>query len=56
MSKEGQQMTEEMTTRDLVYLNEIGQIPLLDEEEEKALGEKSAAGTPPPDSGWQRET
>ena len=44
MSKEEQQITAEMTGPLQIYLNEIGQIPLLSEEEEKDLGEKSAAG------------
>ena len=44
MSKEEQQITAEMTGPLQIYLNEIGQIPLLSEEEDKDLGEKSAAG------------
>ena len=44
MSKEEQQITAEMTGPLQIYLNEIGQIPLLSEEEEKDLGEKSVAG------------
>lgn len=44
MSKEEQQIAAEMTGPLQIYLNEIGQIPLLSEEEEKELGEKSADG------------
>ena len=44
MSKDEQQITAEMTGPLQIYLNEIGQIPLLSEVEERELGEKSAAG------------
>ena len=44
MSKDEQQITAEMTGPLQIYLNEIGQIPLLSEAEERDLGEKSAAG------------
>ena len=44
MSKDEQQITAEMTGPLQIYLNEIGQIPLLSEAEERELGEKSAAG------------
>lgn len=44
MNKDEQQITAEMTGPLQIYLNEIGQIPLLSEEEERELGEKSAAG------------
>lgn len=44
MSKVEQQITAEMTGPLQIYLNEIGQIPLLSEAEERELGEKSAAG------------
>ena len=44
MSKDEQQITAEMTGPLQIYLNEIGQIPLLSEAEERELGEKSATG------------
>ena len=44
MSKDEQQITAEMTGPLQIYLNEIGQIPLLSEAEERELGEKSAVG------------
>ena len=44
MSKDEQQITAEMTGPLQIYLNEIRQIPLLSEAEERELGEKSAAG------------
>ena len=44
MSKDEQQITAEMTGPLQIYLNEIGQIPLLSEAEERELGEKSVAG------------
>ena len=44
MNKDEQQITAEMTGPLQIYLNEIGQIPLLSEEEERELGEKSVAG------------
>ena len=44
MDKEQQNQTQEMTEPLQIYLNEIGQLPLLSEEEERKLGEKSAQG------------
>lgn len=45
MAKEQQNTAEETTSEALaIYLKEIGQIPLLDAEEEKKLGMESAAG------------
>ena len=44
MSKDERQITAEMTGPLQIYLNEIGQIPLLSEAEERELGEKSAVG------------
>lgn len=44
MSKDEQQITAEMTGPLQIYLNEIGQIPLLSEAEERELGKKSAVG------------
>ncbi len=44
MKKEQQRSTEEMSGPLQIYLNEIGQIPLLSEEEEKELGKRSAEG------------
>lgn len=44
MSKDEQQITAEMTGPLQIYMNEIGQIPLLSEAEERELGEKSAVG------------
>lgn len=44
MEKEQQISTEEMSGPLQLYLNEIGQIPLLSEEEEKELGKRSAEG------------
>ena len=44
MDKEQQNQTQEMSEPLQIYLNEIGQLPLLSEEEEKKLGEKSAGG------------
>nr|WP_294491372.1 sigma-70 family RNA polymerase sigma factor [uncultured Mediterraneibacter sp.] len=42
--EKGQQVREELSGPLQLYLNEIGQIPLLSEEEEKELGKKSAKG------------
>ena len=44
MEKEQQNQTEKVLEALQIYLNEIGQIPLLSEEEERDLGEKSARG------------
>lgn len=44
MEKEQQNLTQEMSEPLQIYLSEIGQIPLLSEEDEKRLGEKSAQG------------
>ena len=44
MSKDEQQITAEMTGPLKIYLNEIGQIPLLSEEEERELGRRSSEG------------
>ena len=41
MDKEQQNQTQEMTEPLQIYLNEIGQLPLLSEEEERKLGEKA---------------
>ena len=44
IEKEQQNLTQEMSEPLQIYLSEIGQIPLLSEEDEKRLGEKSAQG------------
>ena len=44
MEKEQLTPEEKMSEPLQIYLNEIGQIPLLSEEEERSLGEKSAKG------------
>lgn len=44
MEKEQQNPAEKVSEPLQIYLNEIGQIPLLTEEEERTLGEKSARG------------
>ena len=44
MEKEQIRPVEETSEPLQIYLNEIGQIPLLSEEEERSLGEKSARG------------
>ena len=44
MEKEQMKPVEETSEPLQIYLNEIGQIPLLSEEEERILGERSARG------------